>query len=145
MPMCAVKTYLCRPYFDLSFHAISLFSCLFRTSESPLFRGSPVCGITCVSGFALHPLTSTPCTSQTNDNSPRGPTHNHVGTTNLGGARSRTYHSQVAPGRSPTPQPLRSPQLEDSDLRLIRAQHSQGHLFTQYQELSRDPASPERE
>ena len=58
---------------------------------------------------------------------------------------SRVYPSPATQVRPPTPQNQLYTQAEDSDLRLIRARHSQGQPLPQYQETPQDPASPERE
>ena len=48
-------------------------------------------------------------------------------------------------GTYPPPQHLRSPQIEDADLRLIQARHSQGRHLPPPQTEPRDPASPEED
>ena len=61
------------------------------------------------------------------------------------GPEESAYPSPAAPDRLPTPQHLRSPQVEDADLRLIRARYSQGQPLPPPQTDPRDPASPEED
>ena len=134
--------------FDFSSNTFSLFSCIFRTFEShfteesriPVLR---VCRVLCDPTTHKHTvLRSTTCQLPREPNDPHPPRINPTPSEQQNSVepKPRTYPSTVVPGRPHTPGPQRSPQMEDSNLQLILARHSQGQPLPQCQEPPRNPA-----
>ena len=121
--------------------------CLFRHSLNLRTQGAQITRYSVCVEFRVTPLlTRTPCvrlprmSTPPEDHPPR-PTTPQVSVV----AEESVYPSPTAPGRSPIPQSLRSPETEDADLLMIGARRSQGQPLPPHQSVPRDPASPESE
>ena len=100
-----------------------------RTTDCQVIR---VCGVLCDPPTHKHPVRRSTPMSTAPEAHPATPTAPRV---------------SVEPEESiyPSPQHLRSPQVEGADLRLIQARHSQGQPLPPHRSDPRDPASPEED